>query len=150
VTRKITINVAERARGGQRILELGNLDAARDWGFAKEYVEGMHRMLQQEQPDDYVLATGTTTTVRRFVEMAFAVTGRTIDWVGRGPDEVGVDARTGETLVRINRDLHRPAEVDRLVGNPRKAKDQLGWEARTDLARLVEIMVESDLATANP
>lgn len=150
VTRKITLNVAERARGGQRVLELGNLDSQRDWGFAKEYVEGMYLMLQQDQPDFYVLSTGTTTTVRRFVEMAFAVADRTIRWEGREVHELGLDARTGETLVRINPELYRPAEVDLLIGSSRKAKEKLGWEARTDVARLVRIMVESDIEMMKP
>lgn len=145
VTRKITTHVASRRHGQRQPLELGNLDARRDWGFAKDYVEGMHLMLQQERPDTFVLATGATCTVRRFVEMAFDIAGSTVSWDGAGVDEVGRDARTGETLVRVNPKLMRPAEVESLIGNPQKARERLGWVARTDVAALVEIMVKADL-----
>lgn len=148
VTRKITMHVARRRKGGSGVLELGNLDARRDWGFAKEYVEGIFEMLQKDEPDDYVLASGTTCTVRRFVEMAFAVLNVRLQWEGEGADELGRDARSGELLVRVDKRFYRPAEVDLLVGDASKAKEHLGWEAKTDVAELVEIMVKSDFERA--
>jgi len=145
VTRKITMNVAQRHKGGKEVLELGNLDAQRDWGFAKEYVEGMYQMLQQDKPDTYVLASERMCTVRRFVELAFQTTGRTVCWDGEGTNEIGRDRQSGELLVRINKDFFRPAEVDLLVGDASKARAAFGWRAQTDIAGLVEIMVKSDL-----
>jgi GDPmannose 4,6-dehydratase len=145
VTRKVTRNVAQWSYGQGKVLELGNLDAQRDWGWAKEYVEGMHAMLQAETPDTFVLATGTTTKIRTFVENAFAVIGRNITWQGAGDTEQGFDAQTGELLVAVNPDFYRPAEVELLIGDSTKAREILGWEAKTDIARLTEIMVESDI-----
>lgn len=145
VTKKITRAVARIERGGIDPLQLGNLDALRDWGYAKDYVEAMWRMLQQDRPDDYVIATGKTHTVRQFVEMAFAVVGRQIVWSGRGVDEVGRDAADGRLLVKVNPRYFRPAEVDLLQGDPSKARRELGWEPRTSLPQLVEMMVRYDL-----
>ena len=146
VTRKVTDAVARIARGRLETLELGNLEANRDWGFAAEYVDGMWRMLQQAEPETFVLATGQMQSVRRFVELAFAATGTTIEWRGRGVDETGVDARSGTARVRINPAFYRPAEVDRLLGNPAKAKAALGWSAVTPLESICKMMVEADLA----
>lgn len=145
VTRKITLNVAKRANGSQEILELGNIDAKRDWGYAKEYVEGMWRMLQAEKPDTFVLATGKTTTVRDFVEFAFKEINRTIKWEGEGVNEKGFDATTGEILVQINPEFYRPAEVDLLLGDSTKAKKILGWEAKTSIEELASLMLKKDL-----
>src|SRR5690606_18609256 len=131
VTRKITDSVAKIVLGKLDVLELGNLDAKRDWGFAKEYVEGMWRMLQVEQPDTYVLATNRTETVRDFVTMAFKAADVTIEWNGSGEDETGRCTRSGKTLVRISPKFYRPAEVDLLIGNPEKARRELGWEPKT-------------------
>ncbi|MEP7181736.1 MAG: GDP-mannose 4,6-dehydratase [Betaproteobacteria bacterium] len=144
VTRKITDAVARIVRGQPHVLELGNLDARRDWGYAREYVDGMRRMLQVPQPDTYVLATGRTETVRRFVELAFGAAGIVIEWRGTGLDEVGVDATSGRTLVRVNPAFHRPAEVDLLIGDPGRAKRDFGWEATTSLEALARMMVEAD------
>jgi len=146
VTRKVTDAVARIARGRLDALELGNLEAQRDWGFAAEYVDGMWRMLQQAEPDTFVLATGQMQSVRRFVELAFAAAGTTIEWRGSGVDETGVDARSGATRVRINPAFYRPAEVDRLLGNAAKAKAALGWSAVTPLEAICKMMVEADLA----
>jgi GDPmannose 4,6-dehydratase len=145
VTRKITLNVAKRAKGSQEILELGNIDAKRDWGYAKEYVEGMWRMLQAKEPDTFVLATGKTTTVRDFVEFAFKEIDKTIKWEGEGVNEKGLDVTTGEILVQINPEFYRPAEVDLLLGDPTKAKEILGWEAQTSIQELASLMVNRDL-----
>ena len=145
VTRKITQGVAEIALGLRTCVSLGNLNAWRDWGHARDYVEGMWRMLQQDTPDDYVLATEQTHSVRRFAELAFACVGIDLRWTGQGVDEVGVNAQTGDILVRVDKALFRPAEVDRLVGDATKAKDCLGWEAVTPLEDLVQEMVEHDL-----
>ena len=145
VTRKITDAMAKISLGQQAVLELGNLDAKRDWGFAKEYVEGMWRMLQVDTPDTYVLATNRTETVRDFVTMAAKAAGFALNWQGKDLDEVGVDDATGKTLVRINPRFHRPAEVDLLIGNPEKAKKELGWEPQTTLEQLCQMMVEADL-----
>jgi len=147
VTRKITRAVAAIERGLQQSLYLGNLDAKRDWGHARDYVEGMWRILQQDEPDDYVLATGETHTVREFVELAFRTVGRDIEWVGRGPDEKGLDARTGSTLIRIDPRYFRPTEVDLLIGDPRKAREKLGWRHTVPFEALVAEMVQSDLQT---
>ncbi|WP_321814295.1 MULTISPECIES: GDP-mannose 4,6-dehydratase [unclassified Paraburkholderia] len=145
VTRKITDSVAKIKLGLLDTLELGNLDAKRDWGFAKEYVEGMWRMLQADKPDTYVLATNRTETVRDFVTMAFKAAGITVTWSGEGENETAVCAATGKTLVRINPKFHRPAEVDLLIGDPAKATRELGWKPQTTLEQLCAMMVEADL-----
>lgn len=145
VTRKITDSVAKIKLGKLDVLELGNLDAKRDWGFAKEYVEGMWRILQAQAPDTYVLATNRTETVRDFVSMAFKAVDVNIDWRGKGENEVGVDAGTGVERVRINPRFYRPAEVELLIGDPSKAKHDLGWEAVTTLENLCKMMVEADM-----
>ncbi|WP_448192678.1 GDP-mannose 4,6-dehydratase [Azospirillum sp. sgz301742] len=145
VTRKITRAVAAIQLGRQEKLFLGNLDAKRDWGHARDYVEGMWRILQQDEPDDYVLATGETHSVREFVGLAFGHIGRTIEWVGEGVGEKGVDMRTGQTLVEIDPRYFRPTEVDLLLGDPSKARTKLGWEHRTPFPELVREMMESDL-----
>ena len=147
VTRKITRGVAAIEHGLQQRLYLGNLDAKRDWGHARDYVEGMWMMLQQEMPDDYVLATGESHTVRSFVERAFAHVGREIIWKGKGVDEVGIDARTGQVLVKVDPRYFRPTEVDELLGDPSKAREKLGWRPKTTFAELVAEMMESELAT---
>lgn len=148
VSRKITRAVAAIETGRQDRLYLGNLDAKRDWGHARDYIEGMWLMLQQPQPDDYVLATGQTHTVRSFVEKAFAYVGRQIVWKGAGLEEKGVDARTGQVLVEIDSRYFRPTEVDLLLGDASKAKARLGWEPKTGFAELVKEMMASDLAEA--
>jgi GDPmannose 4,6-dehydratase len=145
VTRKITRAVAAIERGLQRRLYLGNLDARRDWGHARDFVEGIWLMLQQPEPGDYVLATGEQHSVREFVERAFACVGRTIEWAGEGVDEVGVDARTGEDLVRIDPRYFRPTEVEALLGDPAKARARLGWRHQTSFTDLVAEMVAADL-----
>lgn len=145
VTRKITRAVAGIHHGLQDVLYLGNLDAKRDWGHARDYVEGMWRMLQQPVADDYVLATGETHTVREFVERAFAETGVTIVWEGEGVDEIGRDARTGVVRVQIDPRYFRPTEVDLLLGDPTKAHRQLGWKHTTSFSELVGDMVKADL-----
>ena len=145
VTRKITDAVARIHLGQQDVLELGNLDAKRDWGYAQEYVEGMWRILQAEQPDTFVLATGRTETVRDFVRMAFLAVGITLDFRGAGDAEVAVDSASGKTLVRVNPRFYRPAEVELLIGDPTKAREQLGWQATTSLEALCQMMVEADL-----
>ncbi len=145
VTRKITRAVAAIEAGKQECLYLGNLDAKRDWGHARDYVEGMWRIMQQDEPDDYVLATGETHSVREFVELSFAHTGRAIVWKGVGVDEVGVDERSGKTVVRIDPTYFRPTEVDLLLGDPSKAKTKLGWSHTTSFRDLVRDMMESDL-----
>jgi GDPmannose 4,6-dehydratase len=137
--------VAAIELGLQDKLYIGNLDAKRDWGHAKEYVEGMWRILQQDEPDDYVLATGETHTVREFIERAFAHVGRTIAWRGKDEHEVGFDAKTGDVLVEVDPRYFRPTEVELLLGNPAKAKAKLGWEHKTTFAELVQDMVQSDL-----
>jgi GDPmannose 4,6-dehydratase len=144
VTRKITRAVAGISRGLQDALYLGNLDAKRDWGHARDYVEGMWRIMQQELPDDYVLATGETHTVREFVELAFRQIDRRIEWKGSGIDEHGVCHRTGKTLVALDPAYCRPTEVDLLLGDPAKAFSKLGWRHRTSFEQLVAEMVEND------
>ncbi|HJT06181.1 MAG TPA: GDP-mannose 4,6-dehydratase [Stellaceae bacterium] len=146
VTRKITRAVAAYGLGRPAPLYLGNLDSKRDWGHARDYVEGMWLMLQQPTPDDYVLATGECHSVREFIEAAFSCIDRRVDWRGKGLDEQGIDARTGETLVRIDRRYFRPTEVDLLLGDASKAARVLGWKPRISFAALVRDMVESDLA----
>jgi GDPmannose 4,6-dehydratase len=149
VTRKITLAVGRIARGSRQPLQLGNLDASRDWGHARDFVEGMHLILQQPKPDDYVLATGETHTVREFVALAFGHIGRTITWSGKGEAEKGLDAKTGEVLVEIDPKLYRPAEVQFLLGDPGKAKRALGWAPKTSFAALVEEMVKADVARSD-
>jgi len=145
VTRKITDSMAKIRLGKLDVLELGNLDAKRDWGFAKEYVEGMWRMLQADAPDTYVLATNRTETVRDFVSMAGKGAGFDLAWEGEAENETGIDKKTGKTVVRINPAFYRPAEVELLIGNPEKAKRVLGWEPKTTLEELCAMMVEADL-----
>jgi GDPmannose 4,6-dehydratase len=145
VTRKITDSVAKIKLGKLDVLELGNLDAKRDWGFAKEYVEGMWRMLQADEPDTFVLATNRTETVRDFVRMAFKAAGIEVEFKGSGESESAVDTSTGKTLVRINPKFYRPAEVELLIGNPAKATAKLGWAPATTLEQLCQMMVEADL-----
>jgi GDPmannose 4,6-dehydratase len=145
VTRKITDSVAKIVLNKLDVLELGNLDAKRDWGFAKEYVEGMWRMLQADQPDTFVLATNRTETVRDFVTMAFKAAGINLEWKGSGENETGTCTKSGRTLVRISPKFYRPAEVELLIGNPEKAKRELGWEPKTTLEELCQMMVDADL-----
>ncbi|MBL8564806.1 MAG: GDP-mannose 4,6-dehydratase [Hyphomicrobiaceae bacterium] len=148
VTRKITRAVAHIEHGLQECLYLGNLDARRDWGHARDYVDGMWRMLQQDEPDDYVLATGETRSVREFVGLAFAEVGREIVWSGEGIEEIGTDAKSGAVLVRIDPAYFRPTEVDLLLGDPSKALRKLGWRHTTPLAGLVREMVAADMRLA--
>jgi len=145
VTRKITRAVAAIELGLQQCLYVGNLEAKRDWGHARDYVEGMWLMLQQPQGDDYVLATGETHSVREFIELAFAEVGRMISWQGQGVDEVGIDSKSGAAVVRIDPRYFRPTEVDLLLGDPSKAKANLGWSHRTSFKALVQEMMASDL-----
>lgn len=145
VTRKITDSVAKIKMGKLDVLELGNMDAKRDWGYAKEYVDGMWRMLQAEKPDNYVLATNRTETVRDFVTMAGKSVGFDLVWQGIAENEVGIDRHSGKTLVRVNPKFYRPAEVELLIGNPEKAKRELGWEPKTTLEQLCQMMVEADI-----
>jgi GDPmannose 4,6-dehydratase len=145
VTKKITKAVANIKKGKQKQLRLGNLDSKRDWGHAKEYVEAMWLMLQQEQPDDYVIATGKTYTIRQFVEFAFEEIGIEIKWKGTGVDEIGYDATTGDRLVIVDPKYFRPAEVELLHGDPSKAKEKLDWEAKIDVKELCKMMVSYDL-----
>lgn len=145
VTRKITHAVALIKSGQQHTLELGNLDAKRDWGFAGDYVEGMWRMLQADVPDTFVLATNETTTVRNFVKLAFKAAGMSIEFKGEGLNEIGVDAETGKELVKINPKFFRPAEVDLLIGNPEKSKNKLGWIPKVKVHELCEMMVKADM-----
>jgi len=145
VTRKITDSVAKIKLGKLDVLELGNMDAKRDWGFAKEYVEGMWRILQADKPDTFVLATNRTETVRDFVTMAFKAVDIAIEWQGSAENETGRDAKTGKVLVRVSPKFYRPAEVDLLIGDPSKARKELGWEAKTSLEELCQMMVAADL-----
>ena len=145
VTRKVTDSVAKIKLGKLDVLALGNLDAKRDWGYAKEYVDGMWRMLQAEKPDNYVLATNRTETVREFVDMAFRAAGYELRFEGTAQDEVAIDNRTGKVLVKINQKFYRPAEVELLIGDPTHAREKLDWEPRTSLEQLCTMMVEADL-----
>lgn len=145
VTRKITSAFAAMKAGKQEFLELGNLNAMRDWGYAAEYVEGMWRMLQQDEPDTYILATGKTTSIREFVEMAAQHAGMEIEWQGSGIDEIGMEKGTGKVRVRINPEFYRPAEVDQLIGNPEKAAEKLDWQAKTTVDELCGMMVRADI-----
>ena len=145
VTRKITDSVAKIKLNKLEVLELGNLDAKRDWGYAKEYVEGMYLMLQAKKPDTYVLATNKTTTVRDFVKMAFKAIDIELEFKGKNENEVGVDTKTGKTLVKVNPKFYRPAEVDLLIGNAKKAEEELNWKAKTTLEDLCKMMVEVDI-----
>ncbi|MEO1953830.1 MAG: GDP-mannose 4,6-dehydratase [Campylobacterales bacterium] len=145
VTRKITDSVAKIKLGEMECLELGNMDAKRDWGYAKDYVEGMYLMLQANKADNYVLATNKTHTVREFVTMAFKSAGIELEFRGKNEQEVAVDVATGKVIVKVNLAFYRPPEKDILVGNPQKAKDELGWEAKCSLEELCSMMVKADL-----
>ena len=145
VTRKITVGLARIHHGLQDVLELGNLDSKRDWGFAGDYVRAMWAMLQQEQPDDYVIATGETWTVRRFVEKAAVHAGFDIEWQGEAERTQGIDRKSGKTIVRVNPAYYRPAEVDVLIGDPAKANQKLGWKREVSFDALVQMMAEADL-----
>lgn len=142
------MTLAQILQGKTGNLSLGNLDAKRDWGYAKDYVECMWMMLQQDKPDDYVLATGEQQTVREFVNFAFGFCGIGLDWQGSGVNEKGVDKVTGKVLVEVNPKFFRPAEVETLLGDYTKAKTQLGWTPKTSLRELVEMMIEHDLKLA--
>lgn len=145
VTRKITDAVAKIKLGRLDCLALGNIDAKRDWGYAKEYVEGMWRMLQADTPDTYVLATNRTETVRDFVRMAFKASGVDLEFSGKDEQEIARDVATGQTVMRVDPRFYRPAEVDLLIGDPAKARDKLGWEPKTSLEELCRMMVDADL-----
>lgn len=144
VTRKITLGLAALARGGDAPVELGNMDARRDWGFAGDYVEGMWLMLQQDKADDYVLATGETTTIRDFFTAAGSALDMDVQWDGTGESETAIDAKTGKTVMRVNPKFYRPAEVDLLIGDPSKAREKLGWTPKIDVRQLAEMMARSD------
>lgn len=145
VTRKITNTAAKIALNKVECLELGNLDAKRDWGFAKDYVEGMHAMLQANEADTFVLASGVTTTVRDFVKMSFEALDIDLEFIGNGVDEIAKDKKTGKTLVKVNPEFFRPAEVDLLIGDASKAKAKLQWSAKTNLNELCQMMIKADL-----
>lgn len=145
VTRKITDSVAKISLGRLDCMELGNLDAKRDWGYAKDYVEGMWRILQADEPDTFVLATNRTETVRDFVQMAFQAVGVALEFKGTDENEVAIDTQSGKTLMRVNPKFYRPAEVDLLIGDPQKSADKLGWKATTTLEQLCQMMVEADV-----
>lgn len=146
VSKKITQAAAKISNGLQSKLVLGNLDAKRDWGYAKDFVEGMWLMLQKETPGDYVLATGETTTVRRFVELAFQEVGIEIEWQGSGLNEIGINTSNNQIIVEVSPQYFRPTEVDLLIGDPSKAKKELGWSPKTTLSELVKMMMQADLA----
>ena len=148
VTRKITRAVARISMGTQESVYLGNLDAKRDWGHASDFVEGMWKMLQQEEPEDFVLATGVTTTIREFTERAFAEVGITLEWSGNGVDETGRDAKSGNILVSIDPAYFRPTEVDLLIGDASKAREKLGWQPTCNLQQMIEEMIKADLEEA--
>ena len=145
ITRKVTCGIARIKKGLQDKIVLGNLDPKRDWGYAPEYVEAMWLMLQQDKPDDYVIATGETHSVREFVEMAFKYAGINLVWQGKGLDEKGIDKKTGKTLIEVSPEFFRPSEVDILIGDASKAKKILGWQPRTKFEQLARIMVEADI-----
>lgn len=145
VTRKVTRGLARIKLGIEDTLYMGNLDAKRDWGYAKDYVEGMWLMLQQDEPDDYVLATNETHTVREFIEIAASRLGFDLEWSGKDTDEIGTDKNTGKVIIRIDPQYFRPAEVDLLIGDPSKAKEKMSWEPTVTFKKLVEIMVDADL-----
>ena len=146
VTRKITRAAAAISKGTQDCLYIGNIDSKRDWGYAKDFVEGMWRMLQQDSPDDYVLATGEMHTVREFIENSFSLVDMPITWKGEAEAEVGIDSSSGKTIVRIDPKYYRPTEVEQLLGDPTKAREKLGWEPQVKFEELVEIMMKADLA----
>jgi GDPmannose 4,6-dehydratase len=148
VTRKITRAAARISMGTQERVYLGNLDAKRDWGHASDFVEGMWRMLQQDEPEDFVLATGVTTTIREFTERAFAEVGITLEWSGSGVDETGRDVKSGNILVSIDPAYFRPTEVDLLIGDASKAREKLGWQPTCDLQQMIEEMIKADLEEA--
>jgi len=145
LTRKVSDGIAKVKLGKLDVLELGNLNAKRDWGFAKEYVDGMWRMLQADKPATYVLATNRTVTVRDFVSMVAKAAGYDLRWEGREENEVGIDRISGRMLVRVNPKFYRPAEVDLLIGNPEKARRELGWQPKTTLEQLCQMMLETDI-----
>ncbi|MCP4971778.1 MAG: GDP-mannose 4,6-dehydratase [Arcobacter sp.] len=149
VTRKITLSIARIIKGLQNELTLGNLDAKRDWGYAPDYVEGMWRMLQHNKPDDFVLATGETHTVREFVEKSFNIANIDIQWEGKGANEIGINKSNGDVLVKVSEKYFRPSEVDILQGNSEKAKTVLGWENKTTFDQLIEKMVNADIDYVN-
>ena len=148
VTRKITRAAARISMGTQERVYLGNLDAKRDWGHASDFVEGMWRMLQQEKPEDFVLATGVTTTIREFTELAFAEVGITLEWSGSGVDETGRDVKSGNIIVSVDPAYFRPTEVDLLIGDASKAREKLGWQPTCDLQQMIEEMIKSELEEA--
>jgi GDPmannose 4,6-dehydratase len=145
VTRKITLSIAKMLAGRQELLHLGNLDAKRDWGYAPDYVEAMWLMLQQKEPEDFVIATGESHTVREFAELAFREVGIDIKWEGQGIEEKGRDSSTGKVLVKVDPQYFRPAEVDFLLGDASKARETLGWSPKTNFRELVSLMVDADL-----
>jgi GDPmannose 4,6-dehydratase len=147
VTRKITIGLCEIKAGKRKTIKLGNLNSKRDWGYAPEYVEGMWRMLQLDAPEDFVLATGKTYTIREFIEKSAPYVGFDIEWKGTGVDEKGIDKNTGNIIVEVDTKYFRPTEVDLLIGNPAKAKKLMGWETKTDIDELARIMMEADKKT---
>lgn len=149
VTRKITLGLANILAGKQEKLYLGNMEAKRDWGFAGDYVKGMWLMLQQEKPDDYVLATNETHTVREFAQLAFRHAGIELEWQGKGIQEKGINKKTGEVLIEVSEEFYRPAEVEYLWGNPAKAEHILGWKRKVNFQELVERMVDYDMAKVN-
>lgn len=145
VTRKITLALARIKNGRQKVLELGNFDSQRDWGFAGDYVQAMWAMLQQDQPEDYVVATGETHSVREFIDIALSCAEMRVDWRGEGENLHAVDTKTGDTIIKVNPAFYRPAEVDLLIGNASKAKTKLGWKPTTSFKGLVEMMMQADL-----
>lgn len=145
MTRKITIGISNILKGEQDKITLGNLDSKRDWGFAGDYVQAMWKILQQDQPDDFVIATGETHTVREFCEQAFQNAGYELEWVGKGLDEKGVDRKTGRELVCVSSKYYRPSEVDLLLGDATKAENVLGWKPTVSFEELVRMMLDSDV-----